>query len=200
MADRKIDIEKLPMPKHDKSLPKFLSRNDTIKILKVTKNTKHRLIILLLFGCGLRKSEIPKILLSDIHRDEKFILIRNAKGRKDRLVPLPMKILSLMEVYYKEYTPKRYLFEGQKNEMYSGESVYNVVKKAGIRAKLSRPISPHMLRHSYGTQQTENGINALILQKIMGHKSSKTTEIYAHISQKQIGQTSSPVDNLDIGF
>lgn len=197
---RKVELELLIRPKKEDKLPKFLSREEILKILLATRNKKHKLIILLLFGCGLRKSEIPNISLSDIRRDVNLIQIRDAKGRKDRLVPLPVKILSLMELYYKEEKPKKYLFEGQTGGKYSAESVYQVVKHAGEKAGLMRPISPHMLRHSYGTQQTEQGINTLTLQKIMGHRSSKTTEIYSHISQKQIGNTSSPVDNLDIGI
>lgn len=197
MADTVLDIEKLPSPRTNKTLLKFLSHEEISRILTVTTNNKHWLIIMLLFACGLRKSEPSNILLSDIYRDSNLILIKDAKGRKDRLVPLSGKLLKQMEIYYKEYKPKRYLFEGQSKEKYSAESVYNAVKKAGVKAKLTRPIAPHMLRHSYGTQQTENGISALILQKIMGHKSSKTTEIYAHISQKQIGKTASPIDNME---
>lgn len=195
---RTVELEFLIRPKKEDKLPKFLSREEIVKILSVIRYKKHKLIILLLFGCGLRKSEIPNILLTDIRRDINLIQIRDAKGRKDRLVPLPDKVLKLMELYYKEEKPKQYLFEGQSGGKYSGESVYQVVKHAGEKAGLMRPISPHMLRHSYGTQQTEQGINTLTLQKIMGHRSSKTTEIYSHISQKQIGKTSSPVDNLDI--
>jgi integrase/recombinase XerD len=198
LIKRKVDIEAISTPRKESKMIKYLSREEMSQLIKSCQNNKHRLIILLLFACGLRKSEIPKIQLTDIRRDQKLIQIRDAKGGKDRIVPLPSKVLFLMEKYYKEYKPGKYLFEGVNGGVYSAESVYQVVKKAGKRAGLKRPVSPHMLRHTYGTQQTEQGVNTLTLQKIMGHKSSKTTEIYSHISQKQIGNTSSPIDNLDI--
>ncbi len=134
----------------------------------------------------------------DIDSKRKLIIIRQAKGRKDRIVPLSDKILILLREYYIIYKkPTRWLFEGvNKNEQYDERSLSNVLKQALEKAKITKPVSLHWLRHSYATHLLESGTDLRYIQEILGHKSSRTTEIYTHVSTKSIQNVKSPFDDL----
>ena len=124
------------------------------------------------------------------------VIIRMAKGKKDRIVPLSPKILDLLRDYYKSYQPKEFLFEGQGGGKYSEKSLENVFKQSLFKARNQKPVTLHWLRHSYATHLLESGTDLRYIQDLLGHKSSKTTEIYTHVSTKNIQNIRSPFDDL----
>lgn len=126
------------------------------------------------------------------------INIKGAKGYKDRIVPLSEKILELLRIYFREYKPAIYLFEGQFKDQYSAQSLRNIFKTALKKSKINKKATIHTLRHSYATHLHENGTDLRIIQELLGHKSSKTTEIYTHVSNKSLQNIKSPFDDLDI--
>ena len=133
----------------------------------------------------------------DVDSKRHLLIIRNAKGFKDRVVPISEKLIEMLRAYYKKYKPKIWLFEGQKiGEQYSEESLAKVLKNALTLCNIKKPVTLHWLRHSYATHLLESGTDLRYIQELLGHKSSKTTEIYTHVSQKSIQQIRSPYDDL----
>jgi integrase/recombinase XerD len=194
---KKIVIEHIHRPKKEKTLPNVLSREEVKAILEAHTNIKHKAMLSLIYACGLRRSEL--LNLSPTHLDSKrgVLLIKKAKGKKDRIAPISEKILILLRNYYKTYKPTKWLFEGQYvGEKYSEKSLENVLKQALTKAKIIKPVSLHWLRHSYATHLLENGTDLRYIQELLGHKSSRTTEIYTHVSTKSIKNIKSPFDDL----
>lgn len=152
----------------------------------------------LIYSAGLRRSELLNLKIKDIDSKRMLININAAKGMKDRIAPLSETVLNLLRAYYTEYTPKEYLFEGQKGEKYSERSLALVLKKGAHLAGIQKNINLHMLRHSYATHLLENGTDLRYIQELLGHKSSKTTEIYTHVSRSAISKIKSPIDKLKI--
>lgn len=151
----------------------------------------------LIYACGLRRSELLNLKPGDIDSKRGLLSIRNAKGRKDRVVPVSEKIIELLRDYFKSYRPKVYLFEGQEEaSRYSEESLSKVLKNALKSAKINRPVTLHWLRHSYATHMLESGVDLRYIQELLGHKNSKTTEIYTHVSIKSLQKIKSPFDDL----
>ncbi len=183
-----------PIKEH--KLPKVLSKNELKQILNSCSNIKHRCILMLIYSAGLRRSELLNLTVSDIDSERMVINIRVAKGMKDRISLLSDNLLQLLRIYYKEYKPKKYLFEGQSGGKYSPTSVANILKKAAIKAGIKKAVTPHMLRHSFATHLLEQGTDLRYIQQLFGHKSSKTTEIYTHISKRAIDKIKNPVDDF----
>ncbi len=151
----------------------------------------------LLYACGLRRSELLNLKPGDVDSSRHMLIIRNAKGYKDRLVPVSDKIIGMLREYYIAYKPGTWLFEGQyPGSRYSARSLEQVLKNALIRARITKPVTLHWLRHSYATHLLESGTDLRYIQKLLGHKSSKTTEIYTHVSQKSLQKIRSPFDAL----
>jgi integrase/recombinase XerD len=151
----------------------------------------------LIYSCGLRRSELLNLKLTDIDSKRGLVIIRQSKGRKDRVAPLSEKILELLRAYYNAYKPNVWLFEGQdKKSQYDENSLSSVLKQNLEKCKINKPVSLHWLRHSYATHLLENGTDLRYIQEILGHSSSRTTEIYTHVSNHNIQRISSPFDNL----
>jgi integrase/recombinase XerD len=151
----------------------------------------------LIYACGLRRSELLELVPGDIDRDRMLLIIRQSKGFKDRVVPLSDKVLEMVDIYYVHYKPERYLFEGQYPEsQYSASSLDKVFKTACERAGLKKAITLHGLRHSYATHLLESGTDLRYIKVLLGHKSSRTTEIYTHITTQSIQKIRSPFDSL----
>ena len=151
----------------------------------------------LIYSAGLRCGELLKLKPTDIDSNRMLIIVREGKGKKDRIITLSEKILLLLKEYYKAFRPKVWLFEGQRPaEQYSERSLQLVLKQAIKRAKINKPVSLHWLRHSYATHLLESGTDLRYIQELLGHKSSKTTEIYTHVSTKSIQKIKSPFDDL----
>jgi site-specific recombinase XerD len=164
-------------PRSEKKLPKVIDGEFIKSKLSQIQNLKHQAILTLTYSVGLRVSEIVNLKIEDIDSKRMLIHIKNAKGKKDRIVPLSQTVLELLRQYFKEYKPKVYLFNGQNGLQYSIGSCQKIYKKY-----IDSDSSIHTLRHSSFTNLLENGTDLRIIQKIAGHSSSKTTELYTHIS------------------
>jgi len=193
---RRIDPEILLRPRRAKPLPNVLSKEEVKRILSAPVNIKHRAMLSLIYSCGLRRSELLHLKKSDIDFNRMLIRLRFAKGKKDRLVPLSEKIIRILNDYSTAYPTEKYLFEGQKGGQYSEESLAKVLKMAVKKAEINKPVSLHWLRHSYATHLLDNGTDLRYIQELLGHNSSKTTEIYTHVSVKSIQKIRSPFDDL----
>ena len=192
----KIFFKEIPRPKKKSSLPKVFSKNDITKIFAQIANLKHLLMLKLCYGMGLRVSEITNLKIVDIDSQRMLVHIEGAKGKKDRYVTLPSSVLDDLRNYYRAYRPKTYLFEGQHGGQYAVRSVQAVFKNAMQKAKINKQVGIHGLRHSYATHLLECGTDMFFIQKLLGHKDIKTTEIYAKVSNRQLGAIVSPLDRL----
>ena len=160
-------------------------------------NEKHRVMLSLVYGCGLRRSEVIMLEPEDIDHDRMLLTVRQAKGFKDRIVPLSRKLVEMVDTYVSRYRPVLYLFEGQRQgDRYSATSVEKVFRMACQKAGIKKEITLHGLRHSYATHLLEAGTDLRYIQELLGHKSSKTTEIYTHVTEKSIQKIRSPFDDL----
>ena len=186
--DKKYDKVSFKRPKSEKKLPKVVDGNFIINQLSKIENIKHKAILTLTFSVGLRVSEIVNIKIEDIDTKRMLIHIKNAKGRKDRIVPLSPNVLNLLREYFIQHKPKEYLFNGQFTNKYSIGSCQQLYKKY---------IDPsghiHTLRHSCFTNLLENGTDLRVIQKIAGHSNVKTTEIYTHVSTQVLSKVSLPI-------
>ena len=190
-------IYKVKRPKKDKKLPVVLSRNKVKKILEVTANIKHKAILMLIYSGGLRVGEVVKLRPEDIDENRKLIHIRASKGRKDRYTLLSNVALQSLREYLKKEKPKRWLFPSWNNEKHiTTRTVQKIFHKACQKAGIKKEVTVHSLRHSFATHLLESGIDLRYIQELLGHKSSKTTEIYTHVSTKNLSAIKSPLDNL----
>ncbi|WP_083634659.1 tyrosine-type recombinase/integrase [Saccharicrinis aurantiacus] len=192
-----IDLS-IQRPAKQKQLPKVIPKVELQNILNCVDNSKHKCMLFLLYSSGLRIGELLNLKLTDIKRSEMQIIIKAGKGRKDRNVILSKKALSLLETYYMSYKPKLWLFEGQYGGRYSVTSVSNVFKKAQKKAGVVGRYTPHCLRHSFATHLLDEGIDLRYIQVLLGHSSSKTTEIYTHVSNRDLSKIKSPGDLLEL--
>jgi len=186
----------IPRPKKVSTLPKVIGKKDISKIFSQVENIKHLVMLKLCYGMGLRVSEIVKLKISDIDSARMVVHIEAGKGKIDRYVTLPSSILDDLRNYYKAYRPKKYLFEGQHGGQYAIRSAQAVFKNAMKKAKINKSVGIHGLRHSYATHLLECGTDMYFIQKLLGHKDIKTTEIYAKVSNRQLATVKSPLDDL----
>jgi len=194
---RELEPIAIERPKNPRLLPHVLSKVEVKAILDAHQNIKHRAILSLIYACGLRRSELLNLKLQDIDSTRGMLRVNQGKGKKDRMVPISDKLVSLLREYYQYEKPKEYLFEGQvANEKYSESSLQKVLKSALKKAKIKKPVTLHWLRHSYATHLLESGTDLRYIQELLGHNSSKTTEIYTHVSQKSLQKIRSPFDDL----
>jgi integrase/recombinase XerD len=188
VLNKKYDKVSFKRPKSEKKLPRVID-GEFIKIqLSKIENLKHKTILTLTYSVGLRVSEVVNLKIEDIDSKRMLIHIKNAKGRKDRIVPLSENVLELFRNYYKKYKPKEYLFNGQNSTQYSIGSCQKIYKKY-----IDPNSSIHTLRHSSFTNLLESGTDLRIIQKIAGHSSSKTTEIYTHVSNSMLNKVKLPI-------
>ena len=188
VLDKKYDKVSFKRPKSEKKLPQIIEKDFLLDKISKIENTKHKAIIALAYSTGMRVSEVCNLLISDIDSKRMIITIRQSKGRKDRIVGLSEKILEILRNYFKKYKPKEYLFNGQFSLQYSSTSCNQIVKKY-----LGKEYHFHLLRHSNATALLEAGTDIRIIQKHLGHSSSKTTEIYTHVSTNIIQKMALPI-------
>jgi len=188
VLNRKYDKVSFERPRREKHLPQVIDRELILSRLSKITNIKHKAILTLTYSVGLRVSEVVNMKIADIDSARMIIHIKNAKGRKDRIVPLSPSVLELLRDYFREYKPKEYLFNGQFSLRYSVKSCQQIFKKY-IDAKSHF----HILRHSSFTALLEAGTDLRIIQKIAGHASSKTTEIYTHVSNSLLSRIALPI-------
>ncbi|WP_055437716.1 site-specific tyrosine recombinase/integron integrase [Lacinutrix algicola] len=180
MPNRFYSIER---PRKESKLPKVLAKEEIIKMISQTKNLKHKCIISLLYSSGLRRNELLELKLEDINSKRMLIRVEQAKGNKDRYTVLNKSVLEDMRKYFKIYKPKTYLFESPiPGNKYSTSSVLQIVVKAAKKAGIKERVTPHILRHSFATHLLESGTDIRYIQLLLGHNSTKTTEIYTHVA------------------
>lgn len=195
---RKKEFYNLPRAKKPQKLPTVLSEEEITTLLDQPENLKHKCILLLIYSGGLRVSEAVKIRISDIDSTRNLILVRGGKGKKDRSTLLSHKLLEMLRHYYRVYKPKEYLFEGDTGGQYSVTSIQKIFNKALKSSGIRKKATVHSLRHSFATHLLERGTDLRYIQELLGHESSKTTEIYTHITKKGMDNIVSPLDNLNI--
>lgn len=183
-----VHLFKIERPRNEKKLPKVIDGEFIKQKLSKIENLKHRTILTLTYSVGLRVSEVVNLEIEDIDSKRMLIRIKNAKGKKDRIVPLSQTVLELLREYYKQFKPQMYLFNGQNSTQYSIGSCQKIYKKY-----IDQNSSIHTLRHSSFTNLLESGCDLRVIQKIAGHSSSKTTEIYTHVSNQMLNKVNLPI-------
>ena len=186
----------LVRPKKDRKLPQVLSLEEVSALLNSITNVKHKLAISILYGAGLRISELLKLRVSHINMYRKQIRIVNAKGRKDRFVTLPETVLPLLQAYLNQCNPACYLIESVPSRQYSASSIRKIIKRACTRCGIKKPVTPHTFRHSYATHLLESGIDIRYIQVLLGHSKPETTMIYTYVSSRHTMAIQSPLDQL----
>ena len=192
-----MELNFIRRPLSEKRLPNVLSKEEVKSILQTPTNPKHQAMLSLIYACGLRRSELLNLTLKDILSDRGLLFIQQSKGKKDRVVPISNKLIELLRDYYKAFKPKTWLFKGQQSGVkYSESSIQLVLNQAVTKAKIKKPVSLHWLRHSYATHLLESGTYLRFIQELLGHSSSRTTEIYTHVSTRNLQHIRSPFDDL----
>jgi len=195
--DTKKYYFEMPKGKEDK-LPIVLSKQEVKKILDCTRNLKQRSILSTIYSAGLRLSEVVNLKIADIDSERKLIYVRGGKGKKDRTTILSLELLKLLRKYFKEFKPKLWLFEAKAEVQYSKSGVQRIFYDALKKSKIDKKVSVHSLRHSFATHLLEQGEDLRYIQKLLGHKNFKTTEIYTHITGIGLKNIVSPLDQIEI--
>jgi site-specific recombinase XerD len=183
-----VHLSKIERPKSEKKLPRVIDKEFLLDKISKIENLKHKAIITLAYSTGMRVSEVCNLKIENIDGKRMLIHIVNSKGRKSRFVPLSPNVLCLLREYFKKYRPKEYLFNGQFGLQYSHKSCNEIVKKY-----IGKDYHFHLLRHSSFTALLEAGTDLRIIQKVAGHSSSKTTEVYTHVSNKILSKINLPI-------
>lgn len=190
----------LPSLKFSKKLPVVLSRNEVKRLLKTPGLLKHRLVLALLYGCGLRRFELTNIRIQDADLDRKMLHVREGKGRKDRYVPLGHNLARGIKTYLEAEKPYTWLFNGRSNtgqlQQFTGAGVRWVVKQAAQKSGITKHVTSHVLRHTYATHLLEMGLDIMTLKELLGHEDIQTTLVYLHIAQLGRERAFNPLDKL----
>lgn len=191
---------KICRPRREKLLPEVLSEEEVQLLLNAVNNLKHKCILMTIYSGGLRLSEVVGLKAKDIDSGRMMIFIRGAKGKKDRYTILSKQLLKWLRAYYRLEKPRKWLFEGVFGGQYSMKSVQEIMNDAVKSAGIKKHATVHTLRHSFATHMLENGTDLRYIQNLLGHNSTKTTEIYTHITTKGLKQLVSPFDRLNLKF
>lgn len=186
----------LERPIKDKRLPEVLSQEEVMLIFEALENIKHRVMLMLIYSAGLRRSELLNLRIGDVDFHRNIVFIRGGKGHKDRQSVLSQNLAPMLQEYLREYNPGFWLFEGLKGLRYSASSLQQVLKQAVSKAGIKKFVRLHMLRHSFATHLLEAGTSTRYIQVLLGHESPKTTEIYAHVSRFALDRIKSPLDQM----
>lgn len=196
---KKKFVYEVKRPRKDKKLPVVLSQEEIAKILSSIDNTKHKAILMLVYSAGLRVGEVVRLKPEDIDSKRMLIHIKGAKGRKDRYTLLSETALEILREYWRQYKPQKWLFEGARKDRYiTTRTVDKIMEHACEKAGIKKDVSVHTLRHSFATHLLEGGTDLRYIQELLGHASSKTTEIYTHVSTQSLGKIKSPLDGLNL--
>ena len=193
---RDREIYDLPRPKKEIKLPKIFSEKEIIALLRAPENIKHQCILLTIYSTGVRLSELLNLRVQDIDSKRMSVFVKGGKGKKDRYTVLSPLVLSHLRHYYKLYLPEYWLFEGKDGGKYSPRSVQQILRKAIKKSQVNAFGTVHTLRHSFATHLLENGTDLRYIQHLLGHASSKTTEVYTHITKHHMAKLKSPLDFL----
>ncbi len=191
---RKREYFHISRPRKENKLPTVLTLEELDKIFKLTKNQKHKCILMTIYSGGLRRSELINLKVNDIDSERMLIKLCGAKGKKDRYTLLSKMLLKELRIYYKEYRPGIWLFEGQDGGAYSPTSIERIFRDAVNRANIRKYVTPHSLRHSFATHLLEQGTNLRYIQELLGHSSTKTTQIYTRVASNALMKIRNPLD------
>ncbi|MFT4752929.1 MAG: integrase/recombinase XerD [Salibacteraceae bacterium] len=183
-------------PQREFKLPVVLSEEEVMSLMGAIPNLKHLTIVALLYSAGLRRGEVIRLKKGDIDMHRKQIKVVKSKGKKDRMTVLSEFMAELLTKYVKKFKPTYWLFESPDNTPYSASSVATIIKRASIKAKITKHVTPHVLRHSFATHLMDQGIETRYIQTLLGHSSLETTAIYTHVSTRSIEKIKSPLDNI----
>ena len=190
-------VEKIRCPRGKKKLPVVLDLAEVKTLLSVMENLKHRAILMITYSAGLRISETARLKVSDIDSKRMMVRVQQGKGGKDRYTILSKTALECLRQYWRQYRPKEWLFEGQKEGTHVClSSIRQIFVEAKERAGITKPVSPHTLRHSFATHLIETGTSLHHVQLLLGHRSPTTTTVYLHVSRMNLAQVTSPLDSI----
>ena len=188
-------VEKIKCPKRRRKLPIVLDLSEVESLFSVTKNLKHKAMLMITYSSGLRVSETACLKMTDIDSKRMTVRIRQGKGGNDRYSILSQTALEHLRQYWKKYRPTEWLFEGQKKDdhitLHTIQTIFQAAKK---RARITKPVSVHTLRHSFATHLIEAGTSLHHVQLLLGHRSPTTTTVYLHVSRLNLAQVTSPLD------
>jgi integrase/recombinase XerD len=194
---RRIEIDRIPLPRYEKKLPVILSKTEVKALLEAPKNLKHRAMLATMYGAGLRVSEVARLKVCDLDRERHVIWVRGGKGHKDRQVMLAEPLRELLAAYWRWKRPVEWLFPGGNPDCPIGtNSVFRACQQAARKAGVAKPIHPHSLRHAFATHLLDEGVNLLVIQTLLGHAHLKTTARYLHVSDSAVRSTRSPLEML----
>ncbi|WP_290696320.1 tyrosine-type recombinase/integrase [Lacinutrix sp.] len=191
-----VSFDRIAPRKPQRILPDILSQQEVNRMFERTQNLKHRAMLMTTYALGLRSGELTALHIVNLDGDRNMIFIKAAKGKKDRNLPFPDKLKKTLRLYYKEYKPTNYLFEGRHGKQYTTTSLRKVFSTAVQRAGITKKVSLHSLRHAYATHLLEAGTDIRVIQKMLGHNSIKTTMLYTHVAQTEMNNVPSPLDFL----
>jgi site-specific recombinase XerD len=190
-------VYEIQRPKKSQALPNILSQEEVQAIFRNIDNLKHKAVMMTIYSAGLRISEVLKLRIRDVHSDGGYLFIKGAKGKKDRKTVLSPVLLVLLRQYYRAYKPAYWLFEGQEGGQYSATGIQAVFRRAIEKSKTNPWATVPTLRHSFATHLLQQGTNLRVIQVLLGHESSKTTEIYTHVLSISNKNIQSPLDDLE---
>jgi len=194
---RKGMIEHIPFPRQEKRLPVVPSVRELKALFSAVQNLKHRTVLMTMYAAGLRISEAMNLQISDIDSDRMLVLIRQGKGKRDRYVPLSSTLLNILREYWKAYRPTFWLFPGiSSDQPLSVSSVQKVCSIAQRKARLSKRVTTHTMRHCFATHLLEAGVDLRTIQLLLGHQSLSTTTVYLHVATRALKSTEGPLDLL----
>lgn len=191
----KMNIVTFKSPKVSKKLPIVLTKDEVRKMIDSVENSKHKLIVMMLYSSGLRLSELTNLKIGDLDLNEKIGWVRSGKGEKDRMFIISDKIVEKIGVFLSGKEASDYIFNGRKGKL-SSRLVQKIVAAAAKKAEINKNVSPHTLRHSFATHLLESGENIRKIQELLGHSSLSTTQVYTHVSTDELKKVKNPLDNL----
>jgi integrase/recombinase XerD len=194
---RRIEIDRIPLPRYEKKLPVILSKAEVKALLEAPRNLRDRAILATLYGAGLRVSEVVSLKVPDLDRERRVIWVRGGKGHKDRQVMLAEALREVLTAYWRWKRPTEWLFPGETpGRPLSRETVFRASREAAKRAGITKPVHPHSLRHAFATHLLDEGVNLLVIQTLLGHAHLKTTARYLHVADSVVRSTRSPLELL----
>ncbi len=189
---------KIPRPRKEHRLPTVLSPGEVSRMMAKPRNLKHRALLMLLYSTGLRVGELVRLTPADLDLDRGLVRVRGGKGRRDRYTLLAQKAAKAVGIYRDAFPTDQWLFPGDRAGRHlTPRSVQRVVKNAAREAGIEKNVTAHTLRHSFATHLLEGGTNLRVIQKLLGHQSARTTQIYTHVANSLLESVRSPLDNLE---
>jgi len=195
--NRRVEIDRIPLPRYEKKLPVILSKEEVKALLEAPRNLGHRAILATMYGAGLRVSEVTNLKVCDLDRDRKVIWVRGGKGHKDRQVMLSDPLREVLAAYWRGKRPTEWLFPGGiPGQPLSTATLFRMCRKAASKAGITKPVHPHSLRHAFATHLLDEGVNLVVIQTLLGHLHLKTTARYLHVTESTVRSTKSPLEML----